>query len=598
MTQANITAAHALLAADEVGALDALAQRLDATQLVWASGYLAGRAAALGGAPAAAPGTQADAQPEWVILYGSQTGNGRRVAERLHERMAADGLASRLTDARDFPVARLKKTARLLAVVSTHGDGEPPDSSVAFFDGLLGERAPKLEHLEYAVLALGDSSYEQYCATGVQLDERLAELGARRLAPVQTCDVDYEDPATEWSNARFEHARSVAAEAPRAGSAPHLTVLSQRPRHDRDHPFVAEVLVNQPITGVDSSKDVRHLEISLEDSGFEWAPGDALGVFTENPPDAVSAVLELTGLDAATQVSVDGQAIALGDALARHRELTRLTAGVLRKLAAEAGARGLAERLEALDPAALKAFLRARQLADVLAEHPVDVDAATLVALLPRLAPRLYSIASSPEANPDDVHLTVSVVESARFGRPQPGCASTALAHRAGQVSVYVERNPDFRLPDDPAVPIVMIGAGTGVAPYRAFVQHRRALGTRGPAWLIYGDRTFRDDFLYQLEWQQALKDGDLSRLDVAFSRDGAQKVYVQDRVREHGAELLRWLDDGACLYLCGDAERMAPAVEQALVDVHCEHRALDDEAAREAVRRLRIDGRFRKDVY
>lgn len=598
MTQANNTAAHALLATEEIGALDALAQRLDTTQLVWASGYLAGRAAALGSAAAPAGAAQTDTQPEWVILYGSQTGNGRRVAERLHERMAAEGLRSRLTDTRDFPVARLKKTERLLAVVSTHGDGEPPDSSVAFFDGLLGGRAPKLEHLEYAVLALGDSSYEQFCATGVQLDFRLAELGAKRLAPVQTCDVDYEDPAAEWSNARFEHAKRVAADSPRAGTAPHLTVLSQRPRHDRDHPFVAEVLVNQPITGQDSSKDVRHLELSLDDSGLEWAPGDALGVFTDNPPEAVAAVLEITGLDPASEVSVDGRTISLGEALARHRELTRLTAGLLRKLAAEAGARGLAERLDALDPAALKAYLRERQLADVLAEHPVEVNAATMVALLPRLAPRLYSIANSPEASPDEVHITVSVVESNRFGRPQPGCASTALAHRADQASVYVERNADFRLPDDPATPIVMIGAGTGVAPYRAFVQHRRALGTRSPAWLIYGDRTFRDDFLYQLEWQQALKDGDLARLDVAFSRDGEHKVYVQDRVREHGAELVRWLDDGAYIYLCGDAERMAPAVEQALVDIHREHRGLDADTAKEAVRRLRVEGRFRKDVY
>lgn len=599
---------HHPLPPERAVVIDRLATGLDRIQLTWLSGYFAGLAAAQG-TTAESAATRAHAttapQAELTILSASHTGNGRKIAERLLVSAKATGVAARLVRAGDFVPRDLARERLLYVVISTHGDGDPPEEARALFEYLNGKRVPQLASLQYAVLALGDSSYSKFCAAGRFIDERLAKLGARRLLPRVDCDVDYELLARPWIDdalARVsEHADKDAPNAGRADRAASIALLEE-PRRPvdvlatRERPRDAEVLVNQRITSRAALRDVRHIEFAI-DRSLAYQPGDALGVVHENPAHAIEATLAAAKLDGDQLVERAGAPRSLHEWLRDSLEITR----VARPLIAHLADRGSVEARELLAPhnaPALAHLTRQSQVADILAHFPAEWTAATLVAALRPLAPRLYSLASSQAEVGDEAHITVAVVGSEGGGAL--GAASSFMAGRPTEssVKVWIERNDRFRLPTDSSRDIVMIGPGTGVAPFRGFLQERAAGGASGRNWLVFGGRTLRDDFLYQTEWLAALKRGTLQRLDAAFSRDQEHKIYVQDKLRAAGRELFAWLSNGAYLYVCGDAERMAPDVHAALLDVIAENGAMNADDAREWLVDLTTAGRYLRDVY
>ncbi len=580
-----------------------LADSLEPQALSWLSGYFAGvaqgRQSARAPAPLAVAAAPANAR-RLTILYGSQTGNAKRIAEGLLQRVQGQGLEARLVRADQYPTRELKEEQLLYIVMSTQGDGEPPDDSIALVEFLLGKRAPKLPKLKYAVLGLGDSSYPSFCGISQKIDERLAELGAERLQEAGAADLDIETVASPWQDAALAHARQQlkAAEAPAGATVTPLRV--QPGKVTRDQPFHAELLLNQPITGRDSDKDIRHLELSLEGSGLHYEPGDALGVWPVQDEALVARVVEAAGLDAAAPVEHQGATRPLGEWLRSHRELTVLTRPFLQALAERAGDEGLHTLLRPESREALAAYMAGHQLIDALRAWPARWPADALVAALRPLAPRMYSIASCAAVAEDEVHLTLANVAFEREGEDRWGVASRFLSQlpEGAKAPVFVEENTRFRLPADPGRDIIMIGAGTGVAPYRAFIQARAETGAAGRNWLFFGNPHFGSDFLYQTEWQQALKAGALQRIDLAFSRDQAGKVYVQHRLAERGAEVYDWIQGGAHVYVCGDATRMARDVHATLLEIARDQGGLDEEGARQWLDELAAQGRYARDVY
>lgn len=595
--------------------LTAFLADLDPATLNWVSGYVAGIAAERArlaapkdsSAPAIAPKVHSDASGRVLVLYASQTGNGRRIAERLGRSLEAAGLHPQVIAAGEFQVKRLADERLVYFVASTHGDGEAPDDARPLMDFLFSRRAPRLQNLAFSVLALGDSSYPKFCATGRALDERLAELGARRLGTRVECDVDIEPKAAPW----LEQAL-VSARAEIGTLAPRLTVVTPlRPAPaspalpavaaiTRELPYEVELLVNQRVSARSSEQDVRHLELGLPEQRLDYEPGDALGVWLDNPPAAVERVLELSGLAPETAVTIDGTLRTLREWLTRHREVTRLARSLIEQLADRTGNATLRTWLEPGGAPELRRALNDLQVADVLKQFPASWDAEALVRALHPLSSRLYSIASSRREVGNEAHLTVAVVNYQHEGEQRVGAASWQLANltAGSKLRVYIEPNARFRLPVDGTRDVIMIGPGTGVAPFRGFLQARIADGAPGRNWLFFGGRHRDSDFLYQLEWQAALRKQHLQRLSVAFSRDQAHKVYVQDRMREHGAELFQWLQGGAHLYVCGDAKRMAPDVEAALLDIIAKHGERTPEAAREYLSELLSQRRYARDVY
>jgi len=581
-----------------------LTDGLESNALSWLSGYFAGVAQGRQSARPAVP-TIAAVSPEagvakrLTIIYGSQTGNAKRVAEALSERVGAEGLDVRLVRADRYNTKELKEEHLLYIVMSTQGDGDPPDDSVSFVEFLNSRRAPKLPQLKYAVLGLGDSSYPLFCGISQRIDARLAELGAERLQEAGAADLDIETVALPWQEGALTHARKELKQ----NAAPTASVTALRPKTaavTRDQPFMAELLLNQPITGRDSDKDIRHLEISLEGSQLSYKPGDALGVWPTQSDVLVNRVLETLSLDGDTSVESGGTTRTLRDWLQGHRELTQITRPFLVAHAERSGAQDLKDLLQPDGVEAFRKLLETRQLVDVLRTWPASWTAQDLVKSLRPLAPRMYSIASSQAAVEEEVHLTLAHVDFEHDGEERWGVASHFLADLAegDRLPIFIEENTRFRLPDDDTRDIIMIGPGTGIAPFRAFVQERASSGASGRNWLFFGNPHFRSDFLYQTEWQRALKDGDLHRLDLAFSRDQAEKVYVQHRLRERAGDLYAWIQDGAHVYVCGDATRMAKDVHQALLDIARQEGGLDEDQARAWLDDLAAQGRYARDVY
>ncbi len=589
------------LGAEKENLLRRLVDGLDARALNWMGGYIAGRASLPVGAMPSPSASTATATARLTIVYGTQTGNSRTLAERLQRDAEGAGLAVRLFSAGRYPLRELEKERLLYVVISTQGDGEPPDDARGFCEFVLGKRAPKLPQLSYSVLALGDSSYAKFCETGRALDARLEALGAKRLQGRVDCDVEVEPAAKAWIESGIVRAREALGEAGQV--APGITLRPQppsQPKFQRDTPFLAELLANQRITGRGALKDVRHLELSLADSGLTYQPGDALGFRPRNPPALVSAVLDTLHLDGAAAVTRDGRTLPLATWLTEELEITRLSRPVLTQHAALAHSDELDALLAPTGAQGFASLLKSHQLIDVLRRWPGPWTAEAFVGALRRLTPRLYSIASSQKQVGAEVHLTVGVVDYTAFGTRHQGAASWDLATRSleDRIPVYIEPNERFRLPADASRDVLMIGPGTGVAPFRAFVQERTEVGASGRNWLFFGDQHFRTQFLYQAEWQDALRQGHLHRISVAFSRDQAEKVYVQQRVREAGRDVFDWLEQGAYLYVCGDAQRMAPDVHAALVDVVSEHGNRSREDAEAYLDSLRQQQRYQRDVY
>ncbi|GAB6197113.1 assimilatory sulfite reductase (NADPH) flavoprotein subunit [Lysobacter xanthus] len=579
-----------------VDLLDRLTDGLGRDALWWLSGYAAGLARAQEPSLARPQAVAANA-PRLTVVYGSQTGNARRAAEAIAARLGGAGLDVRLLNAAEYPLRELKAEKLLVAVISTQGDGDPPDDARGFVEHVLGSRAPRLEGLRFGVLGLGDSSYPQFCAIGRRLDERFEALGAQRWLPRGDADLDIDAVAGPWTDAAHAAARDLAP-------APALaTVTPIRPGaasvHGRDAPFAAPVLAVQRITARGATRDVRHVELSLGGSGLTYEPGDALGVWPVNPPALVDEILEALALDGDAPVDAKVRTLPLREWLLREREVTRLSRPLLVRHAERAKSAELDAVLGTAGGADLARLLDSTQFVDLVRAHPAAWSPADLVSALRPLTPRLYSIASSQLEVGDEAHLTVAHVEYTADGHVRWGTASHLLAGlREGDTArVFVERNARFRLPTDGTRDVLMIGPGTGVAPFRGFVQHRAHAGAAGRNWLLFGAPHARTGFLYQLEWQQALKRGTLHRLDLAFSREQRDKVYVQHRLREHGREVYAWLEGGAHLYVCG-AVAMSKDVHAALVEIVATHGGRSPAGAAEWLDALLAEGRYARDVY
>lgn len=576
--------------------LNQVLSTLNTQQLAWVSGYLYGLSqsgvqSVVTSAAVAAP------SGSLTILYGSQTGNAKGVASAIQAQAKAHGLPVTLTSMADYKPKQLKKESHLLVIVSTYGEGEPPESAVDLFEQLKKGKIGKLEGLKFAVLGLGDSSYEFFCQTGKDFDDFLSKAGAERIHELASLDVDYQDAAKAWGeqavNAVAATLSAGAATASVAGSVQQAVGHSQ---YHKENPFPARLSVNQKITGRDSTKDIRHIEINLEESGITYQPGDALGIWFDNDADLVGEVLALTGLSG-DETTAQGP---LRAALTRHFELTRLHGGFITGLAEISGNAALKDL--AGDKAQVNALVASAQVVDVLKRFPSSLSADQLVKLLRPLTPRLYSIASAQSEVEEEVHLTVGVVRYPQEdGTVRSGGASSYLADRLAEdaeVRVFVEHNDNFRLPANPDTPVIMVGPGTGIAPFRAFMQEREAQDASGKNWLFFGNPHFTQDFLYQVEWQRYVKSGLLSKISLAFSRDQANKIYVQDRLREAGQELYQWLEAGAHFYVCGDANHMAKDVQEALLDVISDHGHKSREEAEEYLSELRRAKRYQRDVY
>ena len=598
---------------EQVELLNQLLPKLSGTQRIWLGGYLsavseadfagsAGGGVALQEAPAI---ETASATQELTILYGSQTGNGQALAEELSKNLEAENFQVTLLSMSDFKTNSLKKLENLLLIVSTHGEGDPPDNALPFYEFLMGRRAPKLDHLNYSVLSLGDSSYEFFCHTGKELDERLLELGANQLCPRVDCDLDYDDDAEEWFSAvGSKLGEQQNAGAPSGGVSTNVVVMPTQSNYSRTNPFQAEILENINLNGRGSNKETRHLELSLEGSNLQFEPGDSLGVYPENQPELVDQLIERMGWEQDEQVAINkqGDLLSIRDALISKFEITVLTKPLLQKLTAYTTDHRLEDLLKPENEQELKDYLYGRDLLDLVQDFsPWEVEPGEFIKLLRKIPARLYSIASSSKANPDEVHLTIGAVRYESHGRDRMGVFSfeCAVNKQIGDyLPVYVQRNDNFRLPEDPATPLIMIGPGTGIAPFRSFLEEREELECEGETWLFFGDQHYVTDFLYQVEWQQWLDNGTLTRMDVAFSRDSEEKVYVQHRMMEQSKDLYEWLEKGAVIYVCGDEKHMATDVHKTLAIILEEEGGMSPLEAEEYLTEMQKQKRYQRDVY
>ncbi|YCA45389.1 assimilatory sulfite reductase (NADPH) flavoprotein subunit [Bacillus sp. JZ8] len=592
---------------EQVELLNRLLPTLTETQKVWLSGYLASSAvnSGAGATPVAAPAAPAPTiSKEVTVLYGSQTGNAQGLADQAGKTLEGKGFKVTVSSMSDFKPNSLKKLKNLLIVASTHGEGDPPDNALSFHEFLHGRRAPKLEDLRFSVLSLGDSSYEQFCQTGKEFDARLEELGGTRLHPRVDCDLDYDEPAEEWLNGVIEGLNEGQEQnVGLAQSAATAEAVVESP-YSRKNPFKAEVLESINLNGRGSNKETRHLELSLEGSGLTYKPGDSLGIYPENDPKLVDLLIEELNWDPEEIVTTNkqGDVRPLKEALISHFEITVLTKPLLEQALKLSGNDGLAELLAAGNEEKVKEYIDGRDLLDLVRDFgPWPVSANDFVAILRKMPARLYSISSSLEANPDEVHLTIGAVRYNTHGRDRNGVCSILCAERlepGDTLPIYIQNNQNFKLPENPDTPIIMVGPGTGVAPFRSFMQEREEIGADGKSWMFFGDQHFVTDFLYQTEWQKWLKDGVLTKMDVAFSRDTEEKVYVQHRMKEQGKELFEWLEAGASFYVCGDEKHMAHDVHETLIDIIEKEGNMSRQNAEEYVANMQQQKRYQRDVY
>jgi len=572
-------------------------------QRAYLNGFLAGLFSRAPQPNLTAPAPETKPLTPLTILFGSQTGNAENLSKRIAKEAGKRGFAPTIQDLGKYATAQLASEAALLVVTSTYGDGEPPDNAKAFWEFLGGEAAPKLAQMKFSVLALGDSNYPKFCAFGKAVDERLEKLGATRVLPRTDCDVEYEEPFAQWMNGALSALAPAAAPAPAAVPVVEVAPAKTTSTYSKSHPFPAPLLANVKLNGDGSAKDTRHFAFSLEGSGLSYEAGDALGVRATNCPELAEELLRALGRSGEEPVpDRDGKETPLREALVHHYEITRIPAPLLKAVAERSGDAELQKLTAPGVNGELSKFLWGREIIDLLHGHPkAKFTPSEFVALLKKLQPRLYSISSSPKAHPGEVHLCVGVVRYDSLGRARKGVCSTFLAERVpagGAVPVFVHHNKNFRPPANPDAPMIMVGPGTGIAPFRAFLEERRASGAKGRNWLFYGDQRSATDFLFRDELEAMQREGTLHRLDLAFSRDQAEKIYVQTRMLEHAQELYAWLEEGGGFYVCGDASRMAKDVDAALHQVIQTAGGKSAEEATVYVAALKKDKRYQRDVY
>jgi len=577
------------------GAFNELIKGLSTEQAIWLHGYFEGRLSGLSvnvGVPAA---EVAPVEPlsNLTILYGSETGNSNELAEKLAEKAANKNIAAKIINMYDYNTKKINEEENIAIIVSTHGEGDPPDMADDFHKFITGKRAPKLNNINYSVLALGDKSYKHFCKTGEDIDVAIKDLGGFRVTPLVKCDVDYEVSADIWMN---NFLLNLAPAAPVA-----ITESKQEKNlseYSKKNPFMATVLEKVKITGNDSDKEVYHLELSLEESGLTYESGDAVGIYAVNPELLVEQILQQTGFDPETNVTLEQGEISIREAFLHHLEITVLTYDTVKKYYEKTNLPDLDKLLK--DEHFLDEYLYGHDLLDILEDYPFEWNPQKLVEILRQLPPRLYSISSCQDTVGEEVHATVTVVRYERKNRLRNGACSSHLAENIeidDQVPVFIEKNPSFKLPSGDSK-IIMVGAGTGIAPYRAFLQQLEANDRKGGTWLFFGDRRFQSDFLYQAEWQEWLKSSHLEKMDVAFSRDQEDKIYVQHKLLENQKEVFRWLEEGAHFYLCGDMKSMAKDVNKSLLEIIKTQGGISKQKAEEYVKKLKREKRFQQDIY
>lgn len=594
---------------EQVALLNQLLPNLTEGQRQWLGGYitaLQGNGGASGGvAVLEQPAAEvAVASKEVTILYGSQTGNCENLAEEFSEKLTEEQFKVTVASMNEFRPNSLKKLEHLLIIVSTHGEGDPPDTAIPFYEFLHGKRAPKLDDLQYSVLALGDSSYEFFCQTGKDFDKRLKELGATQLAPRVDCDLDFDEPASNWIQDVTKKLTELTEVTQATPTQTNVLQTEKKSVYSRTNPFEAEVLENINLNGRGSNKETRHLELLIEDSGLTFAPGDSVGIYPKNDPSLVDALLQEMKWDPEESVTLNAQGdlSALKKALTCHFEITVLTKPLLQKAAELSQNAKLKELLEEENSEQLNSYIDGRDLLDLVQDFgPWEGTANDFIAILRKIPPRLYSIASSYEANPDEVHLTIGLVNYTTDERERFGVCSGECTFRiepGDTLPIYIQKNNNFRLPENPDTPIIMVGPGTGVAPFRSFLEEREELGIEGKSWLFFGDQHYHTDFLYQIEWQRWLKEGVLTRMDVAFSRDQEEKVYVQHKMLEHSTALYEWIEEGAVIYICGDEKNMAVDVHNTLLTIIEQEGNKTPEEAESYLAELQQTKRYVRDVY
>ncbi|GLS46227.1 diflavin oxidoreductase [Methylobacterium brachythecii] len=570
--------------------LDAVLGTATPIQRAWLAGFLAGLDAAAGGQPAAQPSAPPKASEPLTIIFASESGNSETLASNVAKLAKKQGFKPKIVDFADLDLATLPKAGKLVAIAATWGEGEPPARAVETYNAIMADGAPRIDGVEFGVLALGDTSYAEFCAIGKALDARFEALGGKRAYDRADLDLDFEKPAADWIKG------ALKALAPAETAADNVVAVdfARAGAHDEDEepsrePKVVEVIEHVNLNSSRSDKETIHLALEFEDGAPAYEPGDSLEIYPENDPQLVEEILKATGL-------TDNEA--LRKSLLAERDITTLSAATVERFAK---ATGHADAQKFIESGEVKAWIEGRHLIDLIEAYPAALTAEHLDTITRPLPPRAYSIASSRKEAGDEVHLVIAAVRYATHGRSRTGVASTHVADRisnGAKLRVRLKPNKHFRLPADPATDIIMVGPGTGVAPFRAFVQERRATEASGRSWLFFGDRHFTHDFLYQLEWQEALEDGALSKIDVAFSRDQPEKIYVQNRIDEHAKELVEWLDGGAHFYVCGDAKNMAKDVRAALVRAFSTHKGLSEAEAEAHVAGLEKAKRYQQDVY
>ncbi|MEM9631848.1 MAG: sulfite reductase subunit alpha [Pseudomonadota bacterium] len=576
-------------------------------QKSWLSGFLAGLHSRLSiqGTPAgtAVSAEASVAAPVVNILFGTQTGNAESVAMDAAAVAKSNGMAPVVQALDDISLEAFAAMTSVVVVISTYGEGEMPDNAQLFWEALSADTAPRLEDMTFGVLALGDTGYDEFCQAGKLIDMRLEQLGAQRLVTRIDCDIDFEDVAASWVEkalpklAKEQNAGQPPASAGEAGTQADAPA---KPKWSRKSPFPSSIAVNRLLSGDTSSKEIRHYEFALGDSGLTYAAGDALGVMPVNDPALVQAVLER--LSSSFDAVVDGIDGGFGEALQHRFEISTPSKELIAEIEKRAENQELSHILQHGDKEALEAWLWGKDVLDLLQLLPVGaLSAGEFAALLKPLQHRAYSISSSPLEAPEHIHLTIASVRYRTHGRNHGGVCSTFLADRVeenGTAGIFVSPNKSFRLPEDKSRPVIMVGPGTGIAPFRAFLQERRASGASGSNWLFFGDQHKASDFIYEDELSELSAQGVLNRLDLAFSRDQDQKIYVQHRMKENGKDLFGWLEDGAYFYVCGDATRMAKDVDRALHDVIAEFGGLSADDANTYVNNLKREKRYLRDVY
>jgi sulfite reductase (NADPH) flavoprotein alpha-component len=588
MNPSNKIPESAPVTPEQARSLETAFNQLKPDQIKWLAGYLAEQT---GAAPAGK-------KPKLTVLYGSESGNSETLASQTAKEAKQLGFKAEVVNMADTTPEKVADSENLLVLVSTWGEGDPPETATDFHTAFMSDAAPKMKGTRFSVLGLGDTSYEHFCKMGIDFDSQLETLGGERIYPRVDCDVDFDDSYAAWLKGSLGALVQLAA--PSAGTIAPVAAIAEPTQYSRKNPYPAQLKERVLLNGAGSAKETIHLEFDLEGSGLEYRVGDSLAVIPHNAKDVVEAVLKASKLNPTEKITLKDSEFTLLEALTSQLDVTALSKPVLNRYNEIAQS----EELNAIinDKEQMLAFIEGRDLADLLSTFPAaELKAQALIECLRKLPPRLYSIASSLIAHEEEVHLTVGVVRYDSHGRTRKGVCSTYLADRIqpGETAgVFVTANKNFKLPQNPDTPIIMVGPGTGIAPFRAFIEERAATGAPGKNWLFFGDQHYQTDFLYQLEWQDYLNDGLLTKLDVAFSRDQPHKVYVQDRMRENSKALFEWLQEGAAFYVCGDASRMAHDVDQALHEIVAQEGGLSEDGAAEYVKALKSEKRYLRDVY